>query len=390
MLKRRIVFICIISCLCLFGALVNAKDVTDEDAVIVDTVGEWSLEQTVDEFGDPTGDECVRTYVVGDFSNTATTSSELKVYMYYMIDSHSFSFRLLEYGRTKAVYFDEDEITLKIKIDDNIFDYTLTGKAPNGDLSLSFEDQPYSYSQIWNCLLCGDDLRCIIYIGSSKYNFTISSNGFSEITEPYNKAIYDNAMELFEEEDYYAAYDQFRLIGDYADSTNKMEECKKRQEQIDIIDTPEEAVYEFFDRDSQNERYHYMMDHMEDFLLQTDDDLKEILPGEWLRMDMTERGYADWVYYKYDEANQYQYGIFQNINGNVTYKDTSESAFCHEYWIENNKVYYDSSYPYKSLEFRKILDGYYLTIGYDEADAVVVYYIFARYKDGEPANPFWE
>ena len=123
--------------------------------------------------------------------------------------------------------------------------------------------------------------------------------------------------------------------------------------------------------------------------MQTDDDMKEILPGEWLRMDMTEHGYADWIYYKYDESNQYQYGIFQNTNGNITYKDTSKEAYKTEYWIENNRVYYDNSYPYKSLEFRKILDGYYLAIGYDETDMIAVYYIFAKYKDGEPENPLW-
>ena len=53
------------------------------------------------------------------------------------------------------------------------------GTAPNGDLYLgALNDEDGNW--FVDTLCGGNDIKCVIYIGSSKYNFTISSNGFSD------------------------------------------------------------------------------------------------------------------------------------------------------------------------------------------------------------------
>lgn len=92
----------------------------------------------------------------------------------------SFAFRLLEYNETPATYITGDELIIKIKIGDTIYEDVLIGTPPNGDLLL-MNGANYSskvYKQMYNTLLKEEDVRCIIEIGSSKYNFTVEGSGF--------------------------------------------------------------------------------------------------------------------------------------------------------------------------------------------------------------------
>lgn len=87
----------------------------------------------------------------------------------------SFAFRLLEYNETPATYISSDNLTIKIKIGDTVYEDVLNGTPPNGDLLLR-NGANYSsevYKQMYNTLLKEDDVRCIIEIGSSKYSFTM-------------------------------------------------------------------------------------------------------------------------------------------------------------------------------------------------------------------------
>ena len=65
----------------------------------------WTLDQSVDDFGDANGDYIIKTVVDGTFSNTATTDSDLKVFVYFLLDdkgvfgrkgAYILAFRLLE------------------------------------------------------------------------------------------------------------------------------------------------------------------------------------------------------------------------------------------------------------------------------------------------------
>ena len=146
----------------------------------------WTTEFMVDDFGDKTDVACLRGITTGVFSNTATASSDLTVVVFMnpavsndkMISS--FAFHLLEYNETPATYIAGDNLTIKIKIGDTVYEDVLKGTPPNGDLLL-MNGANYSsevYKQMYNALLKEKDIRCIIEIGSSKYNFTVAGSGF--------------------------------------------------------------------------------------------------------------------------------------------------------------------------------------------------------------------
>lgn len=57
--------------------------------------------------------------------------------------------------------------------------------APNGDLELTGEDS----KALIDALMKGSDVKIVIYIGSSKYNFSINGNGFSDAHDDAEKKI---------------------------------------------------------------------------------------------------------------------------------------------------------------------------------------------------------
>lgn len=153
----------------------------------------WVLDYYVDDFGDKTDTPHIKCMIEGDFSNTATMSSDLTVVIFYdfkrpyELGSCPFSFRLIEYGDHRATYQSDDKITLKMKLGDEVRTSELHGVAPNGDLIFTPDD--FTVGDLLHALLAKDtsDVRCIITIGNSQYNFTIPSAGFSDSY----KAMYD-------------------------------------------------------------------------------------------------------------------------------------------------------------------------------------------------------
>jgi len=149
----------------------------------------WSVQQTVDEFGDVTADSAtvIEAPISGDFSNTATASSEVSGYVRFAkrpnSDHYIAQFVLLEYNDTPATYTSGDNLTMKVRIGDTVTDFTLTGEVPNGSLFLGAPDFDYAADYLFDELYLGWDLRCIIYIGSSQYNFTIECSNFVELCD---------------------------------------------------------------------------------------------------------------------------------------------------------------------------------------------------------------
>lgn len=163
--------------------VVDAESDSEEDSKIGTLHGAWVIDQPVDEFGDKVEGEnlILKTPIAGTFSNTATTQSTLGGVLFVSTISEKFvpSFRLMEYGNSKATYLssEADEITLSTKVGDEVKSFQLFGSAPNGDLYLGLlNDEDGNWFA--DTLCSGNDIKCVIYIGSSKYNFTISSNGF--------------------------------------------------------------------------------------------------------------------------------------------------------------------------------------------------------------------
>ncbi len=165
----------------------NGNTPVGEEDVTTGLSDTWIAFQTPDDFGDITEDSdvAIGTRVSGDFSNTATASSELNVCVYFRKnptkEHYVMELALLEYGDTPATYLSSDAITLKTKVNDSVMESPLTGTAPNGNLYAGIQASDYFADAYFNELYTGLDIRCIVTIGSSKYNFTIESKDFQEV-----------------------------------------------------------------------------------------------------------------------------------------------------------------------------------------------------------------
>lgn len=215
-MKKRIVTMVIISilafCLCSCGKqeTISAEpDNVSEGSG--DVIGGWSVPTIVDEFGDPieSEDKVIAYSFSGDFSNTATKSSLLTGVVsfydtrqeYNTLKNKAIFFELNEYGDTPITFYNGDQILLKTKIDNEIETYELSGTPPTSNLYLdSFQigpAQPYSNERLYDVLCTGKDIRCIITIGSSQYNFTIGSENIVDASieagiDPYYEITIDS------------------------------------------------------------------------------------------------------------------------------------------------------------------------------------------------------
>lgn len=181
-----------------------------------DSVGSWENTEVVDEFGDATGESAIKLVVSGTFSNTATAESDLTVVAFitmgvpayssdfisdnatlisntltYPTSAYNVQFRLLEYDKTPATHLKSDNMILKTKVGEDVEEYTLIGNEDNSDLLVNpvimgktgFERNG---ELLLKDLYEGNDVRCIVEIGSLKYKFTLEAGNFQKIIDENN------------------------------------------------------------------------------------------------------------------------------------------------------------------------------------------------------------
>lgn len=159
------------------------KEVSDSDI----SNPAWKVATIVDEFGDPveaTDEKAIFYSFTGDFSNTATNSSPLTGAVYVTETKEGLkiiSFKLNEYGDVPIAFTSADELSIKYKVDDVVFEYSLGGTAPSSDLVMDIVSTgdltPKSNELFFQQLCRGKDIKCIIMIGHSQYNFNIKGEG---------------------------------------------------------------------------------------------------------------------------------------------------------------------------------------------------------------------
>lgn len=181
-----------------------------------DSIGSWENTEVVDEFGDATGESAIRSVVSGTFSNTATAESDLTVVTFitmgvpayssdfisdnatlisntltYPTSAYNVQFRLLEYDKTPATHLKSDNMILKTKVGEDVEEYILIGNEDNSELLVNpvimgktgFERNG---ELLLKDLYEGNDVRCIVEIGSSKYKFTLEAGNFQKIIDENN------------------------------------------------------------------------------------------------------------------------------------------------------------------------------------------------------------
>ena len=141
--------------------------------------GAWELLTETDDFGDEIdgGHTYLFQPATGEFSNTATVSSDCTVGFGILWNRPQMRYNtqivVLEYGDNPITYSDYDSMTLKTKCSDGaIHEYKLTGSAPSGALTCN------AAGLIFDLLEEPDSMRCILEVGNSRYEFSLSSAGF--------------------------------------------------------------------------------------------------------------------------------------------------------------------------------------------------------------------
>ena len=236
----------------------------------------WSIVQTVDEFGDVTEDSVglIAGTFTGNFSNTATPGSDLTVVVTIgkkaKFNHYVIGFDLKEYNNTNATYFSSDSKTFKMKIGEEVITMNLLGSEPNGTLYLGAEDYGWSGDLLFNELLNGNDVRCIINIDSSEYNFTITNDNFTTLCNEIG--ITAGATELTLKE---ALNIYLEDTGAYVEGAS---ECiQKHMDNFEIMSA--EEVKNYFDGN---------------FLA--------ISPRTW--QDVGDYGFPNWEFQRYDVADK--------------------------------------------------------------------------------------
>ena len=243
---KRIMMLAIVLMFCFtFVSYGEGVRVDRFDSVEIERHGNWTVEEYVDDFGDPIGEECLKTVSEGTYSDSTSQESDLTAVLSLDPLCSAFLITLVDEDNAAVKFHSNDDIILKFKVDDVIsehhlshvslseyFDYTDERTDIIVDEMTESADTPMvtAYAQLLEWLKEETDVRCVIYIGDSKYNFTISGDGYSESMDSYEDwlygASYEDACDLIEECKYEEAIEVLEALHGYRDSEELIEECE--------------------------------------------------------------------------------------------------------------------------------------------------------------------
>ena len=165
------------------------KTLNSESEVDDSDDSEWEIDNYVDDWGDDTEDQYLRTIVKGTFSNSATTGSDLQADVFF--DKDHFWFRLLEYsGDTTPTIYSTGHILIMLKIGDSKYDTTLPIAEAGSNNDIYLKDYYKLYPILLNALKNEEpEIKIKIailndYASPQEFNFVISGKGFNKL---YNK-----------------------------------------------------------------------------------------------------------------------------------------------------------------------------------------------------------
>lgn len=243
----------------------------------------WEIKQSVDEFGDVTdsSESWLFASVNGDFSNTATESSELSCGFGFILNPNNNQYVaqivLKEHGDMPVSYSSNDIITLKTKIDETVDEYYLSGEVPTGNLYLSPDDYEFEASKLFYELYSGNDIKCLISIGNSQYNFTLESGNFKKTADELGFAPQDTEL------------------------TVRRAIMILLEDKVDYFDLASETFN----------------NHLYDYPIATSDELLDILNGQFLELSASVGDYAADIGSRWSICNYTQEGFIKQ--GEIRY-----------------------------------------------------------------------
>ena len=243
----------------------------------------WGKVAVVDDFGDATGQSVISTVVSGTFSNTATTGSDLLVVAYIIFDEsdyyYNLSFKLLEYNDTPATYLSSDSKELKIKVGsiNRVYEYDLLGQEPNGYVYVGDS----SGEDIIKYLYEGNDVRCVLKLGSSKYSFALEAGNIAELIDEggYGAPLDEKGRQ--ERKSKHELEEEQERIREEQEKSRKKQEAEIAQAE-EIIKSKDDFIAAYVNHtDAANDYesgFYYFKAHADEFETLTEEELSSIFP----------------------------------------------------------------------------------------------------------------
>ena len=135
-------------------------------------LGDWRIDNYVDDFNEKTSVKYIRQTSFGTFSNSATTNSDLAAII--IIDNNNIRFQLLEYGSHHVKASETIQFKIKDK-EGEIFEFKAFINE-SGYINLS-SDRKKGYDSLLAALLKGGEVKFYAvrdYYGRSTYNFSFN------------------------------------------------------------------------------------------------------------------------------------------------------------------------------------------------------------------------
>ena len=173
---------------CQFGELIAGAEPVDPGYY---SPRNWEEAYYVDEFGDNTTVSYLRGIFEGTFSNSATSGSNLDVILFVdkqISADDYFRIRLIEYGSHIANIDNDDDIVLKVKVNDAVYESESFVVLEN---DIYFDMDSPAISKLITELEAGREISCIIDITSrfgngSNYRFKVDANGLADLPHDWN------------------------------------------------------------------------------------------------------------------------------------------------------------------------------------------------------------
>ncbi len=329
--------------------------------VVEDNTEKWFIARQVDAFGDEVSNSnlvMIKTSVKGTFTNSVTQNSPLVVDAVDIVGGcikgglHAFSFQLKEYdGSVLASIFSSSAASMKIKVGDTILDYPLDAQEGTGTVYLGMQNA--KGDELFNFLYQGYDVRCIITIDHTQYNFTLPAEGFVQVVE--------QAQEKWDE-----------IIE------------RNRIKNVAMV------VNAFMNESKELEAYLMLKDNVETYHLLSEEEIKAELKGDFFCFLMNRvkvKGQevnavnTYWTVQTFSDATMTQIRYFANKKNTIKPEITN---FAYAFILENGLI----KFPKLNEEYqvRRLGEGYYCL--YMDADSQYTTPHYLLMKGEETASGF--
>ncbi|MBO4964730.1 MAG: hypothetical protein J6C81_00500 [Muribaculaceae bacterium] len=163
-----------------YGRIVGDKKNEQEVKITVPTqTGEWKLKNYSDSFGDKTKNNYLVLTGNGEFSNSATSNSDLSALLF--VDKNTFSLKLLEYGSFIAKDDDAPYQTIIKDSEGNVHKFLLWNSGQSGEIGPILTTMGEDYSNLLKILDKGGEITVLMHYekySPQDYRFKLNADGF--------------------------------------------------------------------------------------------------------------------------------------------------------------------------------------------------------------------